>query len=70
VGSGDRMPRRTAANATTQGVGEHAAILVVWGCDGWSAHRRQFGRRYHAGEQRRGGEKELTGEPYVSVTVA
>jgi hypothetical protein len=34
--------------------GEHAAILVAHGGDGWLARRRQFGLRCHAGEQRRG----------------
>jgi hypothetical protein len=33
--------------------GEHAAILVVRGGDGWPVRRRQFGRCCHAGEQRR-----------------
>jgi hypothetical protein len=28
--------------------GEHVAILVVWGGDGWPARRWQFGRRCHA----------------------
>jgi hypothetical protein len=34
--------------------GEHAAILVARGGDGWPASRWQFGRRCHTGEQRRG----------------
>jgi hypothetical protein len=33
--------------------GEHAAILVVRGGDGWPARRRQFVRCCHAGEQMR-----------------
>jgi hypothetical protein len=34
--------------------GGHVDILVAQGGDGWSTHRRQFGRCCHAGEQRRG----------------
>jgi hypothetical protein len=49
--------------------GEHAAILVAWGGDGWSAHRQQFGRHCHVGEQRRedlGEERTDTRAPSVS----
>jgi hypothetical protein len=38
----------------SQGGSEHVTILVARGGDGWPAQRRQFGRRCHAGEQRRG----------------
>jgi hypothetical protein len=33
--------------------GEHVAILVAWGGDGWPAHRQQFNRCCHAGEKGR-----------------
>jgi hypothetical protein len=34
--------------------GEHVAILVVRGDDGWPARRWQFGRRCHAGAEQGG----------------
>jgi hypothetical protein len=39
--------------------GEHVAILVVQGGDGWPARRWQFGRRCHAGgaEERNWGKE-------------
>jgi hypothetical protein len=53
AGSGDGNHGAPQPTRWLKAASAHMGILVVWGGDMWLARCRQFGRRYHAGNQRR-----------------